>query len=304
MSDLPTSSVVISTRDRGELLRDAIASVLAGSHLPDELVVVDQSRVHGELSVEPGAAHTEIRHIASATKGLGRSRNIGIAAARHDVVVIIDDDVVVEADWLEQVLRALVAAGPRAVVTGRILPGVDEANAGRAVSVKTDERPETHEGRIGFDVLFGNNMAFRRSVTEEIGLFDERLGPGGRYGSADDNDFGFRLLEAGYRIHYAPQAVLRHLAWRSGKDLRKLNWDYGRGQGAFYAKHSSLRDPHMLWRLGDLLRERAVRIGGRPARRRSIGGHGDLVYSAGALSAFAEWLVVERLLPAAKTVRR
>jgi GT2 family glycosyltransferase len=289
-------SVVIVTRDRPEFLREAVHSILAGTLLPDEIVIVDQGTGSEVALATFDAGACEIRFVRSAGGGAGRGRNQGIDVARHPLIAFTDDDVLVEAAWLEQMLTSLRRGGKRTVITGRVLPAPNPG-PGRAMSVKTEQRPEQYEGRLKVDVLFSNSMALFSSALDEVGGFDERLGPGSRYSSSEDNDLGYRLLEAGYRIHYVPEAVLYHRAWRHGGELRLLNWMYGRGQGAFYAKHLSLRDPHMLTRFVGLFRERGVRIARRPLRQRSLSGHGDVIYSVGAFSAFFEWLVVERLVP-------
>jgi hypothetical protein len=48
------------------------------------------------------------------------------------------------------------------------------------------------------------------------------------------------LLEAEYRIIYIPEAVLYHRAWRNEQNHLLLRWSYGRGHGAYLAKHLSL----------------------------------------------------------------
>jgi len=165
------------------------------------------------------------------------------------------------------------------------------------VSVQVDPRPGRHAGRIGRDVLSGNNFALHRAALDEIGTFDERLGAGGRYLSAEDNDFGHRLLEAGYVIVYVPEAVVHHRALRAGRALRRVNWEYGVGQGAFYAKHARLRDPYTVRRLAATAGWRLRRMLTRPLRRRSLGGGSDLVYVAGLATGATRWFVRERLVP-------
>lgn len=297
VSQLPRCSVVISTRNRPDLLLDTVRSLLEGIRLPDEVVIVDQSdeACHGSAQLQETAA-CEIKWLRSKTRGQSVGRNIGLREARYEAIALTDDDVLVEPDWLERMLTALELDGLKMIATSRVLPTAAEVAGGRAVSVKTEETSAVYEGRLSSDVLFGNSMAFFRSAVDEVGDFDERLGPGGRYPSADDNDFGYRLLEAGYRIRYVPEAVVHHRSWRAGRALRRLNWIYGRGQGAFYAKHTRLRDPDMLLRLADNLRERGVRIAFRPLRRRSLAGHGDLIYTAGLLTAFIQWHIAERAI--------
>src|SRR5205823_6583384 len=82
-----------------------------------------------------------------------------------------------------------------------------------------------------------------------VGDFDDDLGPGARFPASEDSDLGFRLLEAGYHIHYIPEAVLYHRAWRSNSDYLPLRWSYGVGRGAFYAKHLRLDDRYIMRRM-------------------------------------------------------
>ena len=96
-----------------------------------------------------------------------------------------------------------------------------------APSTKVDTAPAVYHGRLHEDVLYTGNMAMDRSAARAVGVFDERLGPGTSFPSAEDNDFGFRLLEAGYRIVYVPEALLYHRAWRSERDYVRLRWSYG-----------------------------------------------------------------------------
>src|SRR5207302_8060835 len=103
--------------------------------------------------------------------------------------------------------------GTRSVVTGQVRATEPTRSGNFAPSTKVEQSRAVYVGRVGRDVLF-SNMAMHRCVYEEIGNFDERLGPGSAYPGAEDNDLGFRMLEAGYRIIYLPDAVVYHRAWR------------------------------------------------------------------------------------------
>ena len=52
----------------------------------------------------------------------------------------------------------------------------------------------------GVDVLWGNHFGLWRRAIARIGAFDTRLGPGGPWASADDNDYGYRALRAGLAV--------------------------------------------------------------------------------------------------------
>jgi O-antigen biosynthesis protein len=288
---LPATSLLVCSRNRPGLLFDCVASILKGRALPDEIVVVDQSSepLATAAAWQP-PPHCEIRYLWRPGRGVSLARNTAMAAARHELLVFTDDDVLVSPDWLQCLVGALLQAGADTVVTGRVLPTGPETAAGSVPSTRQDEHPVTYSGRIARDVLFTNNMAARRSTLEAAGAFDERLGPGAPFPAAEDNDFAFRLLEAGCRIAYAPQAVLYHRDWRTSRELLWLQWSYGRGQGAFYAKYFSLKDAYTFKRMAHDLWAYLARFPLRLLRRRGQA-YQDVFFAAGLLVGAAHWRV-------------
>jgi hypothetical protein len=137
-------------------------------------------------------------------------------------------------------------------------------------------------------------MALYRSAVEAAGAYDERLGPGTtRFPASEDNDFAYRLLDAGYAIHYEPSAIVYHRAWRPQSDFLRLKWRYGRGQGGFYGKHIWLGDRHVLWRLvrdSGSLCWRALRD--LPRSPRTAAGHATFL--AGLITGVADWSATRR----------
>ena len=124
--------------------------------------------------------------------------------------------------------------------------------------------------------------------------FDVRLGLGRPYPSAEDNDYGLRALEAGYRIRYVPDAVVHHQAWRAERSYPQLQWTYGVGQGAYLTKHVQLGDRYTLIRLRNELAEHsmsALRTAPRD-RRLAIG---EVAYVLGLVYGSARWTLAERL---------
>lgn len=287
-------SLVISTRNRHDFVTAAVGSVAGGAERPSEIVIVDQSdRPHPALSASPPEARCEIRYIWSRRRGLSRGRNEGVRAARHDLLAFLDDDVLVGPGWLSAFRRALAANPVRSILTGRVLEGGQEVRGGFAPSVKASDVPMVYRGRVGEDVLLPNCMLVPRAVFDEVGLFDERLGAGSRFPSSEDNDFGFRALEAGCQIVYVPDAVAYHRAWRSPGAAVPLRFAYGRGQGAYFAKHLSRRDPYMLRRLWrDVVRH--ARRAPRRATSDVRGAAGDVVYAAAVVLGALEWSLTTR----------
>jgi len=283
VKSLTAVSIVIPTRNRPQLLCDAVDSILVGDRLPDEIVVADQST--DERATLPDAAGVEIVHLVLTSTGLSRARNEGIAAARGDLIVFTDDDVRVDPAWLGAIVDAFERAPARTAITGAALSGVDGDEHVPSLTYRT--RPETFRGRVFCDPLAGLNMAFARSAFEEICPFDERLGPGAEFDNADDNDFGYRLLEAGYEIAFVPAAVVYHRGARRGRALARLDFSYGRGQGAFYVKHMSWSDRHMLRRMGRNVAYRLRRLA--PAVRGDRSALREGIYLAGLVAGALGW---------------
>lgn len=272
-----SGSVILASRNRPDLLADTVASLLASDPMPGEVIVVDQSdRPHPGLS--------GVRYLRTESRGLSRANNLGTREAIHDHLVFTHDDVLVEPDWYGKMMAALLQGGPRTVVTGRVLPADPEPESadGFAPSLNLSTTPAVYEGTSARDVIWPMSLALHRSVLDAVGGFDERLGPGTPYPAAEDNDLCRRLLEAGCRIVFEPAAVVHHRAWRPRSEHASLRYDYGRGQGAFYAKHRDLRRltgdvAGRLFRLGFRMKS-----GGRTPRE-------EFAYVRGLLSAAWQW---------------
>ncbi len=131
-------------------------------------------------------------------------------------------------------------------------------------------------------------MAIYRSAFESVGKFDERLGPGTNFPAAEDNDLGFRLLEAGYKIIYEPSAEVYHRAWRSGDEFLRLHWYYEIGQGAFYAKYFSLRDTYMIRRMVRAIKNHIIRFPIRLLFDR-VQAHRDVLFVCGHIIGALRW---------------
>lgn len=288
------ASILICTRNRPELLADTLRSVLAADSVPGEVVIVDQSGVANTAVAGIDGAGCEVRYVHSPTVGASRARNEGLRLAKHDWVVLLDDDMLVERTWLTTLLAGLPEA-ELAIATGNVLAAPPEGAAGvipPAALVQRGER--TFRGRQDADVVPGANVALRRAVALAAGGYDERLGPGTRFPSAEDNDFGHRLMLFGCEVHHVPAAITLHRAWRTRSELVRLRWAYGRGKGAFYAKHASLRDGWMVRRaLADL--GRRVRRAFTSLPRAPKEAAAEVISIGGILSGAAGWFITVRI---------
>jgi GT2 family glycosyltransferase len=296
---VPSTSLIIASRDRPELLADTVESVLKGDEVPTEIVIVDQSvSPHPTLSNRTTSRGCEICYLKVESVGVSRARNTGITAAQHGMLIVIDDDIYVDAGWFTHMVEALTQSGIRTVISGQVQPFFGDHQGGFVPSTNLAEKPARYQGRINKDVLYSSNMAIYRTALEAVGLFDERLGPGTPYPGAEDCDLGFRLLEAGFSIQYAPEAVVYHRAWRSESDFLPLRWNYGLGRGAFYAKHLHFKDRYMLKRMLTDIKNHVLAFPFR-IRHQGLEARGDLILSWGIIVGAFRWLTAERKVIAA-----
>jgi GT2 family glycosyltransferase len=238
-------SVVISTIGRVSLLTRCLESIAACDPLPSEVVVVDQSggKAVSELVGRFGGMGARV--VTSNERNVALGRNDGLRSARHDLVLITDDDCRVAPSWVAAGWAHLVAM-PEAIVTGRVLPGGRQ----RPVpSTKEDPEPCDYTGETHCYVLYTNNMGLSRSAALDFGGFDERFDFG-----AEDNDFCYRWLRAGRTLRYEPDLVVWHDDWRTPAELERVYIAYARAMGPFYAKHLRQGDLLLLRQLaGELL---------------------------------------------------
>ena len=157
------ATLIVCTRDRPEFLSRVVRSILDGHEVPDELLILDQSVEPHPVLATFVTPRTAFRYVHSATSGLSRSRNLAIAAASHPTIVFTDDDVVVPPEWFGTIVRALAAAGPRSVVTGRVLATDAEVEGGFAPSLHPGAERAVYVGRVYQDPIATFNLALPRS---------------------------------------------------------------------------------------------------------------------------------------------
>lgn len=211
---LPSTAIVVPTRDRPGYLRVALASIVPQARAADaDVLVVLDGPDPQSASVAAQAGARVVAH--AAPRGLNAARNTAIDRTEGDLVVFVDDDVAVHPGWLGA-LRAAAAAEP----------GVD-CFTGPIVARIEDHRFPTC-GREGPPVTFldlgprdtdaphawGANMTIRRSALERVGRFDER-----RELYGDEQEWQDRLRASERpRIRYVAAAGLDHR--RAGDDAR------------------------------------------------------------------------------------
>jgi glycosyltransferase involved in cell wall biosynthesis len=189
-------SVVIPTFNYGRYLRRAIASVLAQTRLPDEVIVVDDGSTDETADVVRG--FEGVRYIYQANQGVSCARNRGISEARGEWIAFLDGD-----DWWlpEKLMLQLEAAAacPDAalVYTGSctVTP-----QGGRSVNHPIPPSRIWQRLRYRNCISGGSSAMVKREVLMRERGFDERLT------ACEDWDLWVRLARK-YQFAVVPQVV-------------------------------------------------------------------------------------------------
>jgi glycosyltransferase involved in cell wall biosynthesis len=232
-------SVVICTRDRSQTLAKTLDSLLGqvidGPVLFSVIVVDNNSRDNTKSVVEGYVPrfNGRLRYGFEPEPGISSARNLGIQLAQGSIIVFTDDDCTVDRYWIRSIYHCFVQHDVDAV-GGRILPIYPEGTPEWVDRNKDilcgpivfhDHGSETMPYTKTMREFFGANIAFKRTVFEECGLFRMDLGAG-RGVMGEDTEIFNRLIKNKKKIYYCGQAVVHHpvdLARTKLKYLGKWN---------------------------------------------------------------------------------
>lgn len=235
-----TISVIIPTKNRVDDLRHTLESLMAQNRRPDEIVIVDQSTVPA-LDLKGIPIPVVYIHDLRIS-GLTHARNVAMERARGDIWLFLDDDVVLDPDFVKELLSAYSPgiAGVSGVITNYSRPGITR-RLFETVFVKGpfhDERQPVYwranTGRAGspqrVKELGGGLMSFRSDFARHL-RFDMNL-TGGCL--AEDIDFCARLPR-GTVLLIAPNARLVHN--RSAVGRVSSHWLDAHSQSSSYMRN-------------------------------------------------------------------
>lgn len=233
-----SSSIIVCTKDREHDLARMLESLSRQTRLPDELIVVDSGSDGAEAHVRAFAAQTppcRVEYLRSAP-GLTRQRNLGIRSATKDIVHFLDDDVVLEPAYINEIQKTYetpqyegaLAVGPVLEVTRQtsrlgswfrhffLLTHIDGAGrmqpSGYASLSWYGKFADIHPIQVGCGCC-----TFRREVFQQVG-FDEWFEG---YGCMEDADFTLSVSERGLMFEN-PRARMLHLESPSARmNLRR-----------------------------------------------------------------------------------
>jgi GT2 family glycosyltransferase len=214
ISSAPTVSIVVPNWNGAEWLPGLLASIGRQTRQPLETIVVDNGSVDGSLQLLARPAGATVVALGRNT-GFAYAANRGLAAARGELVALLNADIVLEPEWLERMRSAIAAPGVASVACkmmslrhpGEIYDAGDVLRRDGACEQRG--RFELDDGRFDepgevFGACAGAALYHRRAVLD-VGGFDQRY-----FAYLEDVDLALRLRMAGWTCRYEP--VVAHHA--------------------------------------------------------------------------------------------
>jgi GT2 family glycosyltransferase len=234
----PDISVVIPTYNRLDTLAQVVPTLLA-SDLPSErfeLLVCDSKSTDGTAEYLAGvtAQHPNVRHLPGAYSGRAAARNAGIAAARGEIVLFNDSDILASPDLLSRHLERHRERPGIAVVGWEVqVKDLDDYARKRDHPAERGHLHPPSRKRLSWLYFLTGNASARRADLLRVGSFDESFTGYGH----EDLELGYRLAQAGTEIVYEPRAVNYHCQDVGHDDQKAKMLLAGRSTVRFYRKH-------------------------------------------------------------------
>lgn len=222
------TSILIPTYNRIHDLDICLDSIQKQTITPDEIIIIDDSDNNKtEQLIQQRWGEFNIRYIHhEGQRSLARCENLGVTYCHGDIILILDDDVVLETDYMEEILRVYrehpLALGVQGYITNGYVPSrlknflrwlfmysYREKDGCSVLPNMRTSYPYEPDHIISCEWLSGCNNSWRRKVFDEFQFDNNLLG----YSYNEDVDFSYRV----YKKHpgsllMTPKARLVHNA--------------------------------------------------------------------------------------------
>ena len=250
-------SVLLATHNGADTIERTLAA-LSQLDVPaggwNLILVNNASTDDTESRVLKWRERLPLTYLVEPRLGKSKAMNTALRHATGDLIVMTDDDVLPERNWLSEWRRVADALPGCSVFGGAVVPSFDKTPPPSYVShryygVLYGETHPYSEGAIepspdtGLFHVSGANIAIRKSVHENGNRFDENFLVGSQGLMGEDTEFVRRLGTSGYKVGFAPSAVVHHIVHPHQTSWRWIHHRLFRnGRAAFMLQHARWDD--------------------------------------------------------------
>lgn len=217
-------SAVICTYNREKYIYNVLRSIAENDFSKDgyEIVLVNNNCTDNTeaecLRFKNDFPDVAFHCFHEPNQGLSYARNCGIRESKGDIIIYVDDDAVVNKEYLRTYAEFFSRCHEAAAAGGPITPQYETEEPEwmshytrmlltGALDLGSKEREFPKGAFPG-----GGNVAYRRSVFDQIGLFNVELGrKGNSLIGAEEKDLFDRMGSQGMKFYYLPNAILYHI---------------------------------------------------------------------------------------------
>ena len=225
----PMVSVVICAYNAERTMQACMESLRKLDYPNYEVVIVDDGS--RDRTAEIAAAFPEFRLIRQPNKGLSVARNVGLHAARGDIIAYTDSDCVVDPHWLTLMMRAM-NEGALDGCGGPNYAPHEEGKVQACVAASPGAPCHVLVGEDRAEHLAGCNMIFTKAALLQVGGFEPQFTAAG-----DDVDICWRMLDASLKLGFCPSAFVWHFRRNTIKAYYGQQRGYGRAEAMLYARY-------------------------------------------------------------------
>lgn len=228
-------SLILATKDRTSEVEEFLTSLKDQRYKNFQVIIIDQNK-DGRLNpvVKTFKKNYEIIHLRS-DPGLSKARNVGLRKATGNVISFPDDDCKYPRDLLTDVVKAFSSMPDIDGLSGHTVDSSGRETAGRF------GKKEEYVSKNNIWNSFNSASLFlQSSLIKKVGFFDESMGLGAFFSSAEETDYVIRALKKGLKLLYIPEINVLHPSTEEDKsigELRVRGVNYGRGVGKLLKKH-------------------------------------------------------------------
>lgn len=241
----PTVSIVVPVKNCADKIKSLLDSLMKVEYDKNkfEVVIVDGNSTDNTREI---VVQYPVRLMAEERRGLNAARNTGLRHSKGEIIAFTDGDCVVPKNWLNKIIEnfqdkdvGCVGGSASRYYDDFLSQYSDESIM--PVLRRFEKKKILSEVKPPLQYPAGCNMAVRREVLDQVGVFDENI----EYGF-DEDELVERICHAGYKMVLDPEISIAHKHRSSILELLRQNFRYGRGIG-IVLKNKGMKSVFSKW---------------------------------------------------------